>query len=124
MVKKLFFCNQTSVFSLRPLRLSVRHFFCALLQLFVCCLALSPLICQAGQVNIQGFNGAIIKAPAVQAQTPASRTTPINIPGSYGPTITPPPPATLPQLLPNGIQQGANVSQPSNSNTKLTIQQT
>jgi filamentous hemagglutinin family protein len=47
---------------------------------------------------------------------------PVNIPGFYGSTITPPQPNTLPQLKPQGVVQGANVTQPSAN--QLVIDQT
>ncbi len=83
-------------------------------------LFLFPLYCQAGPVNIPGFYGSVIKAPA--AQSPVLQpSVPINIPGFYGPTVTPPPTSAVPRLLPSGIQQGATVVYPSSN--QCTINQ-
>ncbi|HXY55549.1 MAG TPA: filamentous hemagglutinin family protein [Nitrospirota bacterium] len=91
-----------------------------MLGLLCCASLLFPQYALAGGVNIPGFTGVVTPRSTVAAPAPAPAPVTVNIPGFYGPAVTPPLPAQLPIL--KNVVQGATVESPLNN--QLTIDQT
>ncbi|HET6516149.1 MAG TPA: filamentous hemagglutinin family protein [Thermodesulfovibrionales bacterium] len=92
------------------------------LRLICCAMVLFPDYSRAGQVQIPGFNGAVIKAPAIPAPV-AKPAVPVTIPGFYGPAVTAPPPTARPRSTDVINMQGiAGIDDASTPNT-TTINQ-
>ncbi|MBI5237025.1 MAG: filamentous hemagglutinin family protein [Deltaproteobacteria bacterium] len=94
-----------------------------MLLLLGCGVALFPLFCQAGSVNIPGFYGGAAILPSRTVQTVPAPAGSVNIPGFYGGVVTPPPRTALPVL--KGIVQGVRPEDVvrDDANNRLVIHQ-